>query len=173
MAATVRASIATGAGPTLASAEGGIKWNLADSATDTTTPIQIPTATGSTYSWVKNLLLEVTATGTTALSNRKIRRTAAPPTGMEVFFKDGGATYAQAAVGNKPADAGTNGPATPATYTAMTAVFQAWDAASVSAGTLGRNGNFVIVALGVDATYAGGAGTAQTAPTLELQYDET
>lgn len=172
MAATVRASIGTSTGPTLASAEGGIKWNQADSATDTTTPIQIPVATGSDYSWVKNLALEVTATAATTISNRKIRRTGAPPTGMELFFKDGGATYAQATSGNKPAASGSAGPATPAGYTAMTTTGQVWHSTGVSAGSTGVNGNWVIVVMGVDNSYAGGGGTNQTAPTLELIYDE-
>ena len=115
-AATVRASIGTGGSISLATAETGIKWNLADSATDTATPIQIPTATGTNYSWIKNLVLEVTGTGTTAMTNRRISMATSPATGLTYDFKSVAvASYAQAASGNRPSSSGSNG-ATPATY---------------------------------------------------------
>lgn len=73
-AATVQAQIGTGGTVAWANAETGIVFNLSDSATDTTTPIAVPTSTGTVFSWIKNLSLAVTGTGTTTMSNRKIAR---------------------------------------------------------------------------------------------------
>jgi hypothetical protein len=56
-----------------ANAEGGVTWNLADSITSTT-PIAIPTAPGTNFSWIKNLVEAVTVAGTTNITNRTIKR---------------------------------------------------------------------------------------------------
>lgn len=173
MAAAVKVYIATGAGPTNADAEAtGIKFNREDTAVGTT-PIPKPTAAGTNYSWYKSLFLQVeSGGGSTSLSNRKIRFATAPSTGLTGFFKDGGATYAQATTGNKPADNGTTNDATPATWTALSTTFQNWDVATVAATNATRNGNYVLVDAGVSNNYAGGAGSAIALPNLEVQYDE-
>lgn len=170
MAATVQARIFTeGSG---ANAETGIVFNREDSQSGTT-PVPKPTATGTNYSWYKNLALYVTAGGgSTSLSNRKARITASPAAGLLLCFKDGGATYVQATGSNKPADNTSANGAVPTGWTQLTTTFQTWDATSVAATNNARNGNFVQVLLGVDATYAGGAGSNIALPTLELQYDE-
>lgn len=173
MAATVQARIFTGASEgTGASAEGGVVFNREDTATGTTA-VPKPTATGTNYSWYKNLGLYVTAGGgSTSISNRKIRMATAPSTGLTLHFKDGTTTYTQAASGNKPTDDAAANDATPSTYTAMTTSFQTWDAASAAATNTTRNGNFVKVIGGVANNYAGGAGAGIALPNLELQYDE-
>lgn len=172
MAATVVTYIATGAGPTTADAEAtGVVFSREDSATGTTA-IPKPTATGTNFSWPKTLFLNVTAGGgSTSLSNRKIRVATAPSAGLELHFKDGADTYSQAAaeadVDNTSADG-----AQPTGYTAMTTTFQTWDAVSAAAVDATRNGNYVVVALGVSSNYAGGAGSGIALPDIELQYDE-
>jgi hypothetical protein len=169
-AATVRASIATGAGPTLATAESGYKYNREDTASGTT-PIPIPTSTGTNYSWLKWLCLEVTASGTTAISNRRVQLSTSETSGLGIFFQ-GNATYAQAASGNMPTASGSNGPATPAGFTRASTSAQVYDSASVSSGSTGRNGSYCETVLGVDSTYAGGAGNAIALPDVRLIYDE-
>ena len=171
--ATVQARVFTGASEgTGASAEGGVKFNREDTASGTT-PIPKPTATGTNYSWNKNLGLYVTGGGgSTAITNRKVALAAAAATGLTLHFKDGGATYAQATSGNKPTDDGAANGATPTGFTAMTTSYQTWDAASEAATDSDRNGNLVTVVLGVDNTYAGGASTNVTLPDISLQYDE-
>ena len=178
MAATVKAYVATGATPTLASADSAdsasIKFGRDDNANSTAT-LPIPTATGTHYSYFKCLLLDVTATGETSISNRKISVASALATGLTLWFKDQ-ATYTQnngtqgTAAGNYPADAGTNG-ATPSGYTAVTTTPALWDNTSVSSGSSGRNGDYVQTALGVDFTFTGGGGTASL-PNLQISYDE-
>ena len=178
MAATIRAYCATGATPTLASADSAdsasIKYGRDDSQSSTAT-IPIPTSTGTHYSYLKYLLLDVTVTGATSISNRKISIASALATGLTLWFKDQ-ATYTQnngtqgTAAGNYPADAGTNG-ATPAGYTAVTTTPTLWDNSSVSSGSSGRSGDYVQTVLGVDNTFTGGGGTA-TLPNLQLAYDE-
>lgn len=170
--AVVQAQIGTGASVSWANAEGGICFDLADSATDTTTPISVPTSTGTVFSWIKNLSLAVTGTGTTSMTNRTIKQSGSASTGLALFWKDvAQASYAQAASGNRPASSGSNG-ATPSTYTAMTTSAQQWDNTSHSTGSTGPNGDMVVVVLGVDNTYVGGAGTAIALPSLLLSYDE-
>jgi len=171
MAATVQAQYFGGAStePAGANAEGGTKWNKEDTLTGTT-PIPIPTAAGTNYSWYKMLALAVTATASTNISNRRVALASSATTGLFLFFK-GSSTYTQASSGNKPTDSGSNG-AVPSTYTQVSTSNQVWDSASVSAGSTGRNGNFCYLVFGVDNTYTGGAGSAIAMPTLNLVYDE-
>lgn len=170
-AATVQGQIGTGSSVSWASAEGGITFNLADSAT-ATTPISIPTSTGTNFSWIKNLVLAVTGTGTTNISNRNIYMSTSPSTGLALFWKAVAvASYAQTASGNRPTASGSNG-ATPAGYTAMTTSAAVYDSSSVATSGTGPNGSMAVCVIGVDNTYVGGAGSAISLPSMKLQYDE-
>ncbi len=170
-AATTQAQIGTGASVSWANVETGCTFNLADSAT-ATTPITVPTATGTVFSWIKNLAIAVTVTGTTAMTNRTVKMGSSPSTGLALFFKDvAQASYAQAASGNRPSSSGSNG-ATPAGYTAMTTSAQQWDNTSHATSSTGPNGDMCVVVLGVDNTYSGGAGSAIALPNIVLSYDE-
>jgi hypothetical protein len=174
MAAVVRASYFGGNAtePAGANAETGIKWNREDSQTGSTTPIPVPLSAGTNYSWIKNLALEVTtiASPATSITNRNIKLASAPSAGLTQGFK--AAAYAQPASGNKPADNGTTNDAIPATYTQITTSNQLYDNASVSGGTLGRNGSMVLVYTGISFLFTGGGGTAIALPNLQLTYDE-
>lgn len=173
MAATVRASYygASASEPAGATAESGIKWGLTDTQ-NSATPVQIPQASGTNFSWYKQLALEVTATSATSISNRKVAIASLPgmPSGLKEHFK-AGASYVQASGANKPTDDGTTNGVTPSGYTTLTTTPATYDAAGVSAGSAGRNGGFAVVVIGVDNTFAGGAGTA-TMPDLKVSYDE-
>lgn len=172
MAATVDTRINTGATPTVATAEGGgVGWGLADAKDASATPVTVPTATGTTFTYAKTFHLEVTAGGgTTSISQRKIRFATAPATGLLGWWK-AAATYTQA-TGAAAVDSGSNG-ATPSGYTSLTTSFQTWDATSAAATNSTKNGQYVVVALGVDNTYAGGASASAAVPNIELQYLET
>lgn len=172
-AAVTRASYfgANATEPAGVTAETGTKFSLNDTNTSGTTPIPIPTATGTDYSWHKMLALEVTTVGTTSISNRRVAFAAAATTGLSLNWKNL-ATYTQATSGNKVADnVGTNA-AVPSTYAAVTTSNQLWDNTSTVTTSLGRNGNFVQLITGVDFTYAGGAGSAIALPNILLVYDE-
>ena len=170
-AATVQGQAGTGASVTWANAEGGVTFNLADSITSTT-PISIPTSTGTNFSWIKNLVLAVTGTGTTTMSNRNIYMSTSASTGLALFWKAVAvASYAQAASGNRPTASGSNG-ATPAGYTAMTTSAVQYDNTSVATSGTGPNGSMAVCVIGVDNTYVGGAGSAISLPSIKLQYDE-
>lgn len=170
MAATVRASYygASATEPAGVNAETGCKLNREDTQNGTT-PVPIPTATGTNYSWIKQLALEVTATSSTAITNRRVSMSSAPSAGLTLHFKAG--AYVQPATGNMPAAAGTND-ATPATYTLMTTSPQVYDAASVSTGSAGRNGSLVQIVMGVSNLFTGGAGSATVVPNAVFTYDE-
>lgn len=171
-ASTCQAQIGTGGTVSWASAEGGITFQLADSATATTPPVAVPTSTGTNYSWIKNLVLAVTATGTTSINNRNIYMGSSPSTGLKLHWKDVAvASYAQAASGNRPSASGSNG-ATPSGYTAMTTSAAQYDNTTVATSSTGPNGDMAVCVLGVDNQYSGGAGTAISLPNINLQYDE-
>ncbi len=180
MAAVVQAQVATGAGPTWANAEGGIKYNRADNATSTT-PIPVPTATGTNFSWRRYVALAVTTIdAATSLSNRRIRATASPATGLGQWYRTYAvASYVQASSGTMPAAGGANG-ATPAvngspaspSYSAAPTSDTVYDSASVSAGSTGPNGNLIETVLGVDNLYTSGANSNLDVPDFVLTYDE-
>ena len=155
-------------------AESGFKFNREDTLSGTT-PIPIPTATGTNYSWIKNLALDVTTAGTTAITNRRIYAGSAPSTGLTLWYKAvATGSYAQAASGNLPAAGGTNG-ATPSGYTAMANSVggaSAYDASSVSTATQGVNGGLAVCVAGVDFSFAGGPGNATALPSISITYDE-
>ncbi len=170
-AATCQGQEGTGASVSWANAEGGISFNLADSITSTT-PVAIPTTTGTNFSWLKNLAVAVTVTGTTTITNRTIKMSTTTTTGLALFWKDVAvASYAQAASGNRPTASGSNG-ATPSGYTAMTTSTQQWDNTGHVTSASGPNGDMVVVVLGVDNTYVSGAGSAIALPNIVLSYDE-
>ena len=170
-AATCQAQAGTGASVSWANAEGGCTFNLADSITSTT-PIAIPTATGTNFSWIKNLAIAVTVAGTTNMTNRTIKMSASLSTGLNLWWKDvAQASYAQAASGNRPASSGSNG-ATPAGYTSMTTSAQQWDNTSHATSGTGPNGDMVVVVLGVDNLYVLGAGSAISLGNIIVSYDE-
>lgn len=170
-AATVQAQIGTGASVSWANAETGEKFNLEDTLAGTT-PIAIPTATGTNFSWPKSLVLAVTVAGTTNITNRTVKMSGSPSTGLALFWKAVAvASYAQAASGNRPTASGSNG-ATPAGYTAMTTSAVQYDNTSVATSGTGPNGSMAVCVLGVDFTFIGGAGSAIAVPSTILSYDE-
>ena len=172
MAAVVRASYASGAGPALANAETGAKYNREESLAGAATPITVPLATGTAFSWPKVFRLEVTTIdAATSISNFRHRISAATGTGLKLWFKDDAAVYAQVTA-VAAADAGTND-ATPATYTAAPTADAVYDAASYSAGTTGGKGDYIRYALGVSNLYVGGAGSAIALPNLIFTFDES
>lgn len=175
-AATCQAQYGNGASVSWASAEGGAKFNREDTLTGTT-PVPIPTATGTKFSWIKHLCLAVTGTGTTAITNRRISMSTTTATGLALYWIiNAVASYAQASGTNMPADSGSQG-ATPTragsypasgTYTAVTTTPAQYDNTSVATSGSGPNGAMVLVVLGVSDNFAGGPGSATTLPNLTI-----
>ena len=170
-AATCQGQIGTGASVSWANAETGAKFNREDTLAGTT-PIPIPTTTGTNFSWIKNFVLAVTVAGTTNITNRRISMSGATSTGLQLFWKAVAvASYVQATSGSKPADSGSNG-ATPAGYTLMTTSAVQYDNTSVATSSTGPNGSMAVCDFGVDNTYTLGAGNAIALPSLVITYDE-
>lgn len=180
MPATVRMSYASGAGPTLANAETGIVFTRMESQVSSSgqAPVPIPNSPGTNYSWLMQLILEVTGAFASSISNRAVAYATAETANIRVWFA-GQATYRQAAIGNKPADVGTQplttptpaGAGAPGSYAAVTTTPQVWSAGSVSAGATGANGDYLELVSGVDNNYNGGSGQAAH-PQLNFTYDE-
>ena len=171
MAAVVRASYASGAGPTLATAETGAKYNREETLAGATTPIPKPNASGTNYSWPKVFRLEVTTSDTTTISNLRHRIASAPSAGLTLWYIDDGATYNRSTA-VAAADNGTTNDATPAGYTAAPTSDTVYDATGGSASSTGGKGDYLRYALGVSNLYVGGAGSAIALPNLILTYDE-
>lgn len=168
MAATLQWQHATSTGPTMGSIEGGATFGRED-AVNATAGTPVPTATGTAYSYQKTTGLVVTGTDATTISARQVKLASSPGTGLLVFFKNGGTSYSQS-VAALAADAGSNG-AVPATWTALTASYQSWDAGSDSAGSTGLSGDYLLLGAGVDNLYVSGGGSASL-PTATVQYQE-
>lgn len=161
-------------------AETGITYSLSDAKQPAsgTAPVQIPASTGTNYSWIMLLALEVTGTAATTINNRTIKYASGVTAGLQVFFADQ-PTYRRPASGNKPANSGSDGPATPTpagagapgSYAAVTTSAQQWDNTGVSTAGAGRNGDFVETLGAVDSTFAGGGGQAAL-PNFTISYDE-
>jgi hypothetical protein len=172
MAATMRATYWSGAGPSATTAEGGFKFNREETVAGTT-PIPKPNATGTNYSYNKPISLEVTgADAGTSTSNRRIHRSSAPAAGITMWMRDDADTYQR---GNAvaAADNGTTNDATPSGYSAMPSSATVYDAASDSNAATGRSGDYVSVAVGISNLYLGGAGSAVAVPNIVLTYDES
>ena len=170
-AATCQGQIGTGASVSWANAETGGVMSREDSLAGTT-PIPIPTTTGTNFSFIKNFVLAVTVIGTTHITNRRINMSGATATGMQLFWKAVAVgSYAQAAAGNQPGASGSNG-ATPAGYTLMTTSAAQYDNTSVATSSTGPNGSMAVVVEGIDNGYSSGASTSATTPSLVISYDE-
>lgn len=181
MAATVRISYASGAGPSLATAESGIVFSRSEAQAPAAgvAPIPIPNSPGTNYSWPMVLVLEVTATDTTTISNRRIYHNASGAANLALWFA-ALAAYRQSAVGLKPPDVGTQplttptptGGGAPGSYTLMSSTPQLYDNTGVSAGSTGANGAFVELVGGVDSNYTGGSGRPTIGGAITVSYDE-
>lgn len=183
MAATLRADYygASVGEPAGVTAETGIVYSVSDAKAPASgvAPIAKPNTTGSAFSWIMLLALDVTGTAATSIFGRTIGFASAVTSGSQVFFADQ-PTYRQPASGNHPISEITAGPAlptpvgtsAPGSYAGLTTIQQSWNATVISAGATGRNGDFVELVFGVDSTYGGGSGR-ETLPDLKLQYDES
>lgn len=172
MAATVRLSYWSGAGPTASTAETGALYNQEESLAGTGAPIPRPTATGTEFSWHKVFALEVTAGDSTSISNRRLNYNgSAPATGLGLFYKDDADTYTRSTAEADTAT-GSNG-STPTGYSAMPSSPTSYDAGVDSASSTGRSGDYFRTALGVSNNYSGGAGSSIALPDLDVTYDES
>lgn len=173
MPMTVQIDIATGAGPSFASAS-SVKWNQEDTASGTTA-IPTPTATGTNFSYVKSFQINITATGSLTMTNVKVGKVASETTtGTKLWHTTEHASYVQAAAA--PGATGDNNATAPNinSGSAEAAMPLIGSASVYSAGghsTTGRKGNFVEVCLGVDATNTTAGGSVAT-PTLRWQWTE-
>lgn len=182
MPATVQASYYGGSGtePAGVNASTGIVFSQSDAQAPAAgvAPVDKPTATGTNYSYIMLLAFEVIATAATEISQRMVFWESAPGAGTQVFFADQ-PTYRQPASGNEPNASGSDGPAVPTprgaddpgSYADITTTPQGWDATAVSAGSTGRNGDFVELIAGIDSTFAG-VTDQYTEPDLILEYTE-
>ena len=180
MPATVQAQY-FGASATLpagANAETGITFNRVDTQTGTT-PVPIPVTAGVNFSYLKALALAVTATSTTTISNRTVRVSGSLSAGLGLHWKtvtqaNWGASLDQTSASKAPADTtGANNAGTaPSGYTATTTSAVQFDNTSQATTATGI-GTVPLLAtlLAVDATYAGGPGSASLG-NLVLAYDE-
>jgi hypothetical protein len=184
MASVTKAYGFNGSGPTAASVDSADSASFKFGRDDTvisTTPVPVPTATGTNFSWRKYLgLYVVSGGGSTSLLNRGVKMSGALPTGIQMW-QSAVTTYVQAtttqgtAAGNRPTDSGSNA-ATPANQTDVTWVLMTtsnvtYDASTVAATNTTINGKYLALVLGVDFTCASGGGSTSLNNVI-LQYDE-
>lgn len=184
-AATIQVQVYHGpaAGPTVASAEGGILYNRSD---DEAATLRLPVpATGpnSVYSNWKALRLAVTVLGTTTITNIGFRLAAALPSGAALLWPGAPDTsYVQctgvgATQGNRPADSSaalsaSPAPNVPGSFALVPLSAAIFDTDVISTATTGVKGKLVRVLAAASQLYAGGSSAGQTIPALIFQYDE-
>lgn len=167
--------ILTGAGPSVASVS-AVKWNRVDSAAGTTA-IPTPTSTGTNFSYIKSLQMEITATGSLSMTNILFGKVASETTtGTKLWRVTSHAvgSYVQATV--SPTATGDNNTTAPTMNSATGVALELISAppSTYAAGAFsstGRVGNLVEVCLGVDATNATAGSTVAT-PTLRFSWTE-
>lgn len=176
MAMTVNIDIATGAGPSFATAAGGVTWGLLDAADAGANPIPVPTASGTNFSFVKSFQPNITVTDSLSMTDVKAGKTATEATaGTKLWYTTEHASYTQAVAA--PASTGDDNVTAPNinSGSAEVAVPLIGAASVYAAGpfsSTGRVGNFVEVCLGVDNTCATAGGAVAT-PTLEWNWTES
>lgn len=164
--------------PAGVNAETGITFNRIDTQNGTT-PIPIPTSAGVNFSYLKALCLAVTGTSTTTITNRTVRMSATVASGLGMHWKsvtqpNWASQLDQTTASKAPADAsGTNNAASaPSGYTAATTAAAQWDNTSQSTASTGISTvSLLAMLLAVDATYAGGPGSAALGNII-VGYDE-
>lgn len=185
-AATVRAyyfgaSATLPAGANCDNADGNsVVFNRVDTQSGTT-PVPIPTSAGNNYSYLKVVQLYVTVTGTTTINNRTVRISGSLASGLGMHWKtDTGANWAssfnQQSASKATADStGANSAGTaPTGYTAVTTSAVQYDNDSIATSSTGigtTSNHLLALELAVDASYAGGPGSASLGNII-LGYDE-
>lgn len=178
-AATVRASWygAAATEPAGVTAETGVALSKSDLQSGTV-PTTVPQTTGSNYSWVEQVALEVTsaASPSTTLSNATIKLSTTATSGTLVFYKANASFVNQTGGTGGPADVGTESsgsPTTPSGYSIITTSAVQYDAmgSSNNGGSTGRKSTFADLLFGLCSAYAGAPGSL-TLPNCILSYDE-
>lgn len=192
MAATANIEYLAGATVTATNdIEGGgtkLRYNKSDDITTTTTPISVPAAAGTNYSYVKWLGVYVTVAAATTLTNLGIALIAAPTTGLGVFAVGiASASYVQAGTGtavmtdNGTTDVTASGTAPTICGNAtqrLSTTNYIYDATGGSANvTNAVVGKLCATVLGVGNSYTGGGGAVYIAGTsgnsgVVVSYDE-
>ena len=164
--------------PAGANAETGITFNRADSQSGST-PVPIPVSAGVNFAYLKALALAVMATSTTIVYNRTVRLSAGLAGGLGMHWKvvaqsNWGAQLDQSTATKSPADTtGTNNAnGAPSGYSVTTTSPVGFDNQDQSSGSTGIGATLLLaMLLAVDATYAGGPGSASLGNII-IGYDE-
>lgn len=141
--------------PAGATVSGGWRYSRDDSQTGSNA-VPIPALTGQNFSWYKQFAITTTDTGFT-LSNFTIKNTSDPPDGIHIYFK-AASSYVQPSGSNKPDDIAGSHSSSPAGYTLLTTTPQQWYAGPITINSTGRQGDFLLLVLGVGNDYAGSIG---------------
>lgn len=171
---TVVIDILTGAGPTV-TAISSFKFNRDDTATGTTAGIPTPASTGTKFSWVKSLQIEITATGGLTMTNVMVgKATSESVGGTKLWRVTSHAAYTQATT--NPADTADNNVTGPTLNGAVATALELITAppssyASGPFNTTGRKGNIVELVAGIDNTNLN-SGVAVASPTIRFKWTE-
>lgn len=155
-------------------------WNRVDTLTGTTV-VPTPTSTGTHFSYVKVMQIDITTTNSLSMSAAKVEKVASEATtGTKLWHRTDHAVGSYVQSTAAPADTGDNNstaPVIPAggNNTNVIAVPGLGAGSTYAAGpfsTTGQKGNLVEMCLGVDATNTT-AGAAVSTPTLRWTWTES
>lgn len=176
MAMTTQIDLLTGASPTVA-AVSSIVFSREDTASGTTGRIPTPTSTGTKFSYVKSLQMEITATNGLSMTNILVGKVAnETTTGTKLWHVTSHASGSYVQATAAPADTSDNNVTAP-TVNGATAVAMPLIGAPPSTyaagpfSSTGRVGNLVEGVDGIDATNTT-AGAAVAMPTIRFSWTE-
>jgi hypothetical protein len=165
----------TGASTGTWAAVTNVVWSREDTATGTTR-IPTPASTGTNFSYIKSMQINITTTNSLSMTAVMIGKVAAETTtGTKLWRVTSHAAYSQATVA--PTATGDNNVTAPTMNAASGVALELITAppTAYAAGpytTTGRQGNMVEICAGVDSTNTT-AGTAVGMPTLRWSWTES
>ena len=175
MAMVTEIDIGTGAPTGTWAAITNAVWSREDTATGTTR-IPTPASTGTNFSYIKSMQINITTTNSLSMTNVMFGKVAAETTtGTKLWRVTSHASYTQATT--NPTGTSDNNVTAP-TMNATTGValeLISLPPSAYAAGpytTTGRQGNIVEVCLGIDSTNTT-AGTSVSTPTLRWSWTES
>jgi hypothetical protein len=163
-----------GAGPTSTDVSSS-KFNREDTVGGST-PIPIPSNPGTNFSWVKSLIVNISATGGLTMTNIRVGKVSNEPTGYKVWHVTSHALGAYVQAASPPTPTGDNNVTAPTLNSAAATALPLTSAppAVYAAGpfaTTGQKGNLVELSLGIDGT-ALSTGTAVNVTTVRWSWTE-
>jgi hypothetical protein len=176
MAMTVQIDCANGATPTWTGNVTAIAFSRVDDVAGVSAQIPTPEVTGTNFSFVKSLSVNITVTGSLSMTNIKVGKASSESvTGTKLWHYTGHASGSYVEATAAPTTTGDNNVTAPTlnggTATALPAIGSASQYSAGPHSTTGRKGNLAEIVTGIDFTNVT-AGPAVAIPSISFRWTE-